>query len=462
MRRSIVQRLLALAIVYGAALTNAPAPRAVAPVTTNVGPADGNFYVAPDGRADGDGSRARPWDLATALAHPDGVKPGATIWLRGGTYAGHFVSRLAGRRDAHITIRPHPGEHAILDDPSPDPAAARPVLDIDGPSVTVMDLEVLSSYPRRRAGQGETFSRPTGINVHGRNTRLINNVVHDTGDCIGHWLEATDAEIYGNLMFFCGWDAADRGHGHGLYIQNAGGVKEIRDNIVFDVFGFGIHAYTEQGALDDLHFRRNVVFEAGALSESTSTRGSDILVGGRQVARRTIIDGNFTYRRHGANSLGARAGSEGAVVTGNHFMAGRTGWALILSDPRGLTMRGNRFYGRVSRRGEYLDNTFDSDPRGAWTFVLPNAYADRATVVVYNWDNAPVVSVDAPRFLASGDRYEIRDVQDYFGDSTIRTYAGGAVVLSTRGGGVATPIGWKAPETTTPTFGVFVLSELPR
>ena len=38
--------------------------------------------------------------------------------------------------------------------------------------------------------------------------------------------------------------ASDRGHGHSIYVQNVNGNKRIVDNILFDGFSFGIHAYT--------------------------------------------------------------------------------------------------------------------------------------------------------------------------------------------------------------------------
>ena len=43
------------------------------------------YYASPAGTPGNDGSRARPWDLATALGGARGmVQPGDTIWLRGG------------------------------------------------------------------------------------------------------------------------------------------------------------------------------------------------------------------------------------------------------------------------------------------------------------------------------------------------------------------------------------------
>jgi hypothetical protein len=429
----------------------------VATVLTQPGAAE--FYAAPAGRPTADGSRESPWDLQTALNQPTGVRPGATIWLRGGTYSGGFVSKLHGQQDGFITVRAYPGERPILDNPIYDAAPPKSPLSVEGPYVTIWGLEITSSNPARvNTGSGGSDFRPIGINVLAPHTKLINNIVHDTGNCIGHWVQATDAEVYGNLLYFCGWDGPTRGAGHGLYIQNSGATKDVRDNIVFDEFGFGIHAYTEGGALDDLRFQRNVVFEAGMLSSVAPGGASDILVGGRKIAARPLLEGNFTYRSHGTNSLGYRAGTDDAVVKGNHFIAGKDGTALALVAPRNLSLTGNTFVGHVTDAEHHPDNRYESDPHGVWSFVVPNAYdSNRATLIVYNWGGADTVNVDLGSFLAGGDAYELHNVQDYFTDVARTTSTGDSVVVSMRGHSVGVPVGWHAPPTTFPTFGVFVL-----
>jgi hypothetical protein len=52
------------------------------------------WYVAPEGKDTGKGTKEAPWNLRTTLNHPAAVRPGDTIWLRGGTYAGHFQGNL--------------------------------------------------------------------------------------------------------------------------------------------------------------------------------------------------------------------------------------------------------------------------------------------------------------------------------------------------------------------------------
>ncbi|HKQ51567.1 MAG TPA: hypothetical protein VJT74_04305, partial [Pyrinomonadaceae bacterium] len=54
------------------------------------------WYVSPDGSAKGRGTKDSPWDLASALAGRKEVKPGDTVWLKGGRYSGAFTSTLEG------------------------------------------------------------------------------------------------------------------------------------------------------------------------------------------------------------------------------------------------------------------------------------------------------------------------------------------------------------------------------
>src|SRR5262245_45193302 len=76
------------------------------------------FYAAPAGRSNGNGSITSPWDLATALKGLPAVRPGDTIWLRGGTYTfpkgGRILCGLRGTASAPITVAQYPGERATL------------------------------------------------------------------------------------------------------------------------------------------------------------------------------------------------------------------------------------------------------------------------------------------------------------------------------------------------------------
>src|SRR5205085_166797 len=139
-----------------------------------------------------------------------------------------------------------------------------------------------SSDPLRTSP--ETGSRPPslkrgmGIDVHAPHTRFINLIVHDLADGLGLWQDAEGAEAYGNLVYYNGWSAGDRSHGHGIYTQNERGVRRISDNIIFDQFSHGIHAYgSDAAALDYIELVGNVVFNNGALDRKYYDR--NILLG---------------------------------------------------------------------------------------------------------------------------------------------------------------------------------------
>src|SRR5215831_10452975 len=121
-------------------------------------PAMGNaFYVSPTGTPSGDGSIDAPWDLQTALAQPASVHPGDTIWLRGGTYAGTFISTLAGTAELPIIVRQYPGEYATID----CAALANPAISVRGSYTWFWGFEVTSSDLRRQTTQ--TGSNPGDI-----------------------------------------------------------------------------------------------------------------------------------------------------------------------------------------------------------------------------------------------------------------------------------------------------------
>src|SRR5690349_18030643 len=73
------------------------------------------FFVSPTGSAHGNGSADAPWDLSTALQSSALVKPGDTIWIRGGTYQGAFTCTLLGSAAAPIVVRNFRNERAIID-----------------------------------------------------------------------------------------------------------------------------------------------------------------------------------------------------------------------------------------------------------------------------------------------------------------------------------------------------------
>jgi hypothetical protein len=428
------------------------------------GAAGADFYASPTGTtstAVGTGAITNPWALQTALAQPAVVQPGDTIWLRGGTYVGTFASYLTGTVASPIQVRQYPGERATVDAVSTP--LGNTVLSVYGAYTWYWGFEVTNSNTTRTSsttGSAPPDRRAYGLDIYAPGTKLINMVIHDTGEGVGLWSSATDSEVNGCVIYYNGWDAPDRGHGHGIYTQNqAPSIHHITDSILFDGFAIGIQAYTTSTYIDNIDLAGNTAFSNGVLS-LVGGYYYDLLIGGLQVAANPSMISNYTYTPGAVsrNNLGYSAGCTNGTVTGNYFVDA----FLLVNCTSGLTMTGNTFYGSLSgfTSGQYPSNTYySSRPTGTQVFVRPNQYeAGRANITVYNWGLSASVPVDLSSVLANGSQYEIRNVQNLYGSPVVSgTYTGGTISLPMTGITPATPVGWTAPPATGPEFNAFVV-----
>ena len=457
----------------------------------------GDFHVSPEAGDAGDGTPAKPWSLGRALSAVDLIRPGATVWLHGGAYTGHFDCRLAGSEEKPIVIRPYPG-HAVLIDAKGESAGA---LVVSGPWTVFRDLEITDSDPDR------TATRPPGVSVLGPHTNLVNLVIHDCGIGIGFWTNCLGpAAVYGCLIYHNGWQGAppDRGHGHAIYSQNREGIKRLADNIMFNQFSFGIHAYGTQAAfLKGFDIEGNISFNNGSLSRGRAFT-SNILVGGDTPAEHIVLRENLTYFDKPGNSirLGYNAANRDAIVHDNYIV----GTAQIelwekMEFTRNTVVSGGPLL-RLSESpaspaaGPWEDNNYvqldaqrspfeiskagwnfaqwrqrghrdahsrlrSGRPDGPRVFVRPNRYEPgRAHVAVCNWDGASAVPVDLAGVLHSGQSFEVLCAQDYFGAPALRgVYSGKPVQLPMTPRTPTQPVGVVPcpPGPTGPEFEVFVV-----
>ncbi len=288
-----------------------------------------DFYVAPAGSPSGNGSIGSPWDLQTALNQPSTVHAGDTIWLRGGTYTGHFTNNLNGSSSSPIIVRQYAGERATIDGYD-GTSSTDPAITVDGSYTWFWGFEVTNSSPNRTTNNGGNTPPPgrgPGFYLGAPGVKLINLVVHDTSQGLDVWEAATDAEVTGNIVYYNGWDdLGTRGSGHGIYTQNLTSTKHFYDNILFEGFSYGIHAYAEGGHLDNLQFQGNTSFDNGGLSH-VSPYAANLLVGGTEnMAQNPALLDNYTYFPSGGkySNLGYEAGCSNANVTGNYFAGGQS------------------------------------------------------------------------------------------------------------------------------------------
>lgn len=467
----------------GAAPTPTPTP-----VPTPTPPTNGaQFYAATNGDGGGDGSLGRPWDLATALAHPARVRPGDTIWIRGGTYPAQ-IGTLSGTPDKPIIVRAYPGERVTIVDE----------FALEGQYTWYWGLEVTVPDCDRRSGCGATVVRGTG-------NKLINSILHDMGLNLNAYSAAVESEVYGTISYNGGWIGSDRPHGHGLYAQNSTGIKRFVDNLFLNNFNNGVQAYgSSQAQLKGFYFEGNV-----SAGNGVGGAGMQFTIGGGTPVEQLTLTNNFTYtppdmetphfNLPGDNSditfTGNYTGGGGipiyyledyeqATFTGNTlFGEDSMVWAFLNKGIDGWNWNNNTYYGPgyfLIRGGDFTTTSYlegwqratgldsastygGARPTGKWVFVRPNAYeAGRAHIIIYNWDRSPTVSVNLSSYLAAGSQYEVKNAFDYYGAPAVSptTYSGGSITLPMTGLSVARPQGSNAPATpasTGPEFGVFVL-----
>jgi hypothetical protein len=458
LRRSVVGPLLLIALLPAVCVSvrqgtaaSSPLPRqSVSATLQSAAPLSGrDFFAAPNATDGGDGSLKMPWHLEEALAQPDSVRPGDTIWLRGGTYrrpSGEpYWAVLTGTPDNPIRVRQYPGERATLDGGD---THGKPVLILQGAYTWYWGFEVSSSDPKRISSQPgpaptdmprgsavevEEFTKHPGL-------KLINLTIHDTLVGVGWWEQAVDSEIYGCLIYNNGWIGADHPHGHGIYAQNLDGLKVLRDSLLFRNFSHNFHAYTENRRIDNFYIRGNAFFEAGLMPDPRR----DFLVGGSVPSNNVIVRENTVYNSDDVSSdfqLGYGSPAFSPIVLDNYLP--RTSVSAYLAGTP--TVSGNTL-SRVdaSDLTSFSQNTWlDSPPTDTKVIVRPNAYEPgRGFVFVFNWRHAPVVSVDLSAVLSLGAEYEVRNAFDVFAPRVVRgVYQGGSVSFPLVGLSTAVPVG---------------------
>ncbi len=456
---------------------------AVALILTGAAQAS-NFYVSPTGSASGNGTIASPWNIYTGLGTST-VKPGDTVWLRGGIYgSGSSVqSYLNGTSALPIYVRQYPGERATINGG----------LGVVGNYTWFWGFEVAElnwNWPRTTSVVGSFPAGKPADAVYliqgSTGCKFINMIIHDGADGIADQQEGAGTEQYGNLIYNNGWVAPDRGHGHNLYLQNAAATpKLITNNITYNSFDIGIQAYGSAGPVSHLHLDGNVAFNGGL---PAGHRVDNILFLGGGTEQDIQVSNGVFY-----NPLDATAGNTGYnefdgtgvdLTLRNNYWIGAipTGYfTLQLRNYQSLLFTGNMVVGPITLgniptntwgANSYFNSTpppgldltstvVNHNPTGVTRIVQPNKYEPgRANIIVLNWDKNPMVTVDiSSSGLQVGTQYEVRDSQNFWGTPVLTgTYDGNPIALPMALTQVSQIIGgFPTPAHTSAEFNAFIL-----
>ena len=499
------------------------------------------YYAAPTGTATGNGSITSPWDLKTALTKTTVISAGSTLWLRGGVYrlpstTAGFDCNLNGTATSPIKVTSYPGEWAVIDGSVASSIKNVTILRIYGAFTWFMNFEVTNSDPTARLipiiDSNPPERRGNSIDDYGTGTKIINLIIHDTGQGIGAWQQGRDNEYYGNIIYNNGWDAPDRTHGHANYVHNQTGTKVFEDNFFLNQFSMnGRTGGTDAANVVNVSYIGNVFMNGLLAWKGPNIRNFKVL---NNYFYNNVLkigdDVNSTYFEAEVRGNYAMAGVQlfefiqpmifeqntvwnnlpnGKLLVLNHssrkgvgrfqinnntyyrsfmsypywnFKANYYGAATMTTPVRRKT--GDLAYDRTTgtqttafaytkkawveefpydRNSAYVD----SPPTGQHIRLKINRYdSKRANLVIYNWTQATSVNVDVSSVLNPGDTYQLRNVQDYFGDVITGTYTGSGLQVSMIGRTRAKPIGYDLVGTwyhdplqpnTFPVFGAFVL-----
>jgi len=250
------------------------------------------------------------------------------------------------------------------------------------------NLEIFyNGWASRQTTQSGSYPTDITVNpltVHGKYIKIINCIVHDLYDGLVISLVNTAAEMHGNLFFHNGWLGPDRGHGHAMYLHNVDYLMTVKNNICFDNFGLGIHAYHPNASnLKNFLFEGNTCFRNGSLASAIS---ANLLLGGDSgQADTATFQSNMSYGAGVGNTKGLQFYGGGAInmtLTDNYVPDGKMGT-----------------YTAVSETGNYWGPDI-----GNQVFLRANDYdSSRANLTIYNQAASNSISVDVSSIFSPGD-----------------------------------------------------------
>ncbi len=440
------------------------------------------FHVTPDGKPTGDGSLTNPWDIQTAMLQPAAVKPGDTIWIHGGTYVpdGKVMVHLQGEKDKPIIARNWNNERVTLNAPVNIAQAD----DFPTKYCWIWGLEIQTAGTKN-AGAPVDIGNSAHEAALNPGIKVINCVAHDCpGNGFGDWGSAEE-EVYGCIIYNNGSDGdrknpAERGHGHGFYIQSKTH-KEFINNIVFRQFFLGFQIYgTAAAHFVNVTMQGNTFFNNGEMSLIQKERKewpAMYIGGGNHVINPKVIDNDVYCPADLVKATSNMGGTENALLEGNYLVSPGADKRVALDlealsycgPNKDLVMNNNTFIGMIvgftiDQYGKGNVHIPDRPTTGTKVFVRPNRYeAGRANITIYNWGKSDTVDVNVKDIgLKEGDAYEIRDVQDFYGKPVVTgTFNGESVTIPMTGTSVAAVIGrspeYTTPPHTSPEFGALVI-----
>jgi len=450
------------------------------------------YYIGPNGVGTSPcTANTPPYCSVDFVKGSGGSHPGDTVWVHGGTYNlvldafGGNNFRIHGTAGNPVIVRAYPGERAIFTTVHVGESSP-PTMTLAGVYAWWWDLEITQTETANRVctvpgsqclpsqgilyGEGINVRQGADSSVWSTGSKIINCIIHDTKQGISSWEEMENGELYGNVLYYNGWSASDRGHGHAMYIQGrqSGDSKVIKNNISFRNASHGHHSFGSSSVYaNNLVEDRNIAFGNSDIPE-VGGGGREFLIGGTSVANNDSITNNFFYGsswQFGWSNWPANSQTN-STFSGNYNYISTMALVQLLI-PGGVTWTGDTvIYDGLQgfTEANFPGNTY-SHPKSAYAGadkiqINPNTYdANRCHIAIHNPDLSSTVAVNlATCGWSVNDNFQVKYVGDYFGPSVLTgQYAGGTVNFPMTGLIESDPAGnWSAPVTYAPRMAAFV------
>jgi hypothetical protein len=393
----------------------------------------------------GRGSITNPWDIVTAIASAD-VKSGHRLNLRAGTYTGNYIPSWEATTSSggEITMRAYPGEHAIIDG---NIIIGKEWLVIEG--LHIKDSDFIDRATVIEDGTiPEEWTAASAFDISASNVLIRDCIIEN---CLqGGQIHSTTINVTydGCIIYYNGWNAPDRPHGHGIYVNGIHGT--VKNCILFSNAAYGAKIYgggqdISYGTIED-----NIAFNNCGIFGEDPDNGN-LLIGNESIADdnlNPIMRRNYTYqlpanRTNRKNHFGHNNTFKDAIMTDNYMPEG----CVVLQNPpwTGLTWI------------DYSGNILEPE---AINKVVIIPVRGRLHVAIYNWELEDTVTVDVSAYWSQGQSVTVANVEDYFTDiDTLTVGAGGtlAIDMTAAGHSVQAGQGFDTPATCFPEFGCFVI-----
>ncbi len=428
------------------------------------------FYISTKGKEGNNGTKEHP--LPFKYLEQKKNHAGDVFIVLEGRYPGHWITEIYGTEQNPVIIKSESWLAADLVGTKGDGVRQRKILTINGHYSWFQGFEIYDDEAKNRIkNNGADYYFSDGVHQYGKGSKVINCVAHDVIIGFSSWSTAIGGEIYGCIAYNIGYNdmdsgRANKGHGHGFYVQNRKGhqvYKKLQLNIVWGTASEGFQCYTQKGNIEYFDFESNLAFNLIGLNQ-TQKKGRGYILGGYKPLTALKFVGNHTYKTSAQFGYGTFVPNitYGASISNNYFSYSRItiyefhdmidfgnnhiitnkeiffayqakeevqktwDWPFknnIIYTPKGED------YSKVGiqRRGvggtvylaikdspwKKLNNTMFSERPKSRAFVYKNKHdSTRANVYIYNYGWKDNFRISLKQFAKAGDLIEIRDVEN--------------------------------------------------